>query len=162
MSHVLGHMRCFLPRGPQPGVHGDQPLQDAAGRAGVPPGGHGLLQRHHRDQPGARHAQGEEPVCYYALCMCSYSLQQRMRERSWLAALAVAPGQRRRPQHCAARAYAPAALVGPLATPQARPNSNLLFVCSEVVSYCCYPGNDKARMVSNAIFRWAAALAPRR
>ncbi|PNW84282.1 hypothetical protein CHLRE_04g228150v5 [Chlamydomonas reinhardtii] len=36
---------------------------------------------------------------------------------------------------------------------KARPNSNLLFVCTEVVSYCMYPGKDKARMVANAIFR---------
>ncbi|EFJ47012.1 hypothetical protein VOLCADRAFT_61822 [Volvox carteri f. nagariensis] len=39
---------------------------------------------------------------------------------------------------------------------QARPNSNLLFICSEIVSYCAYPGKDKARMVANAIFRMGA------
>jgi hypothetical protein len=27
-------------------------------------------------------------------------------------------------------------------------------LCSEVVSYCAYPGKDKARMVANAIFRY--------
>ncbi|GLC40215.1 3-ketoacyl-CoA synthase 11 [Pleodorina starrii] len=39
---------------------------------------------------------------------------------------------------------------------QAHPNANLLFLCSEVVSYCAYPGKDKARMVANAIFRMGA------
>ncbi|GIL63203.1 hypothetical protein Vafri_17330 [Volvox africanus] len=39
---------------------------------------------------------------------------------------------------------------------QARPNSNLIFICSEVVSYCAYSGKDKARMVANAIFRMGA------
>ncbi|KAG2486089.1 hypothetical protein HYH03_015290 [Edaphochlamys debaryana] len=39
---------------------------------------------------------------------------------------------------------------------KAHPNSRLLFVCTEVVSYCAYPGNDKARMVANAIFRMGA------
>lgn len=40
--------------------------------------------------------------------------------------------------------------------PQARPNSNLLFVCSEVVSAGFYAGKEKAFMLANCIFRSGA------
>lgn len=42
---------------------------------------------------------------------------------------------------------------------QAHPNSNALFVPSEITSYCFYPGGELNRLVSNVIFRcvWVGA-----
>jgi 3-ketoacyl-CoA synthase len=40
---------------------------------------------------------------------------------------------------------------------QARPNSKVLFVPAEIVTYCFYPGLQKDYMVANAIFRMGGA-----
>lgn len=37
---------------------------------------------------------------------------------------------------------------------QARPNSNLVFLPSEITSAAYYMGAEKNRMVANCIFRW--------